>query len=969
LIPIKFVKISFSLHLQPAYSQKSMPVENLAVASSDTIEPSLSSRGEDLAERFRVLEAMVESVSAGVWDWNMVTNEEYLSPRFKEMFGYRDDELPNAAESWMKLIFPEDLEMVKQDLEKHIQTRGKHPYARVVRYRHRNGSTVHVLCAGKIISWSPTGEPLRMVGSHVDMTAQVEAELRARRLSDLLARTNRAAKIGAWEWDQATNGIWWSDVTREIHEEPPGFTPTVEGGIHYYLEGPDRERLRSHFQHALATGEGYDLELRIRTAKGRICWVRAVGQPEMENGQAVRVSGVFQDITERRELMDSLSLWQEQFSGFFENSPFGIASNDFATGQFLQFNKALIEPTGYTSEEFKNLTYFQLTPEKYLADEEKMLAMMRETGRYGPFEKEYIRKDGSRYPVLLNGFTVTDSSGRKLIWSIIQDITEQSRNEALIIQKTQELEAAVKNARILAGKAESANRAKSAFLATMSHEIRTPLNGIIGANDLLAQTELTDGQRELVQMALSSGEVLLSTISDILDFSTIEAGQLELHTEDFHLLEEIGKVLDTLGPTANRKGLDLAFIPSPNTPALVHGDRTRLRQILVNLVGNAIKFTRQGHVLIDCQKGTSGTLIFAVKDTGVGISKHLQPRLFKAFSQADSSTTREFGGTGLGLAICKRLCQLLGGDISVESEPGKGSTFRFEIPLQTAGNAATSTGWAQQSGQDLSGQTILVVDDHEVNLRVATMAIEASGGSTLLAENIASAVDQLRLHRQISLILLDHFLPDGSVQEALRQLRDLRNGHNIPIILLTSDASQVDRAPFAAILQKPIKVQVLTAMCARYAVTTPTRTAKSQPVPSPVEERNPSWASKKVLLVEDNAINQLVIRGLLESFGIKQVTLAENGQVALDMVARAESTFDLILMDCQMPVLDGLEATRRLRAREKGELSPKLPPIVGLSAGALTEEIHAAMDSGMDAYLTKPLHREDFQAFLQKTFG
>jgi two-component system sensor histidine kinase/response regulator len=519
--------------------------------------------------------------------------------------------------------------------------------------------------------------------------------------------------------------------------------------------------------------------------------------------------------------------------------------------------------------------------------------------------------------------------------------------------------------------AERASRAKSEFLARMSHEIRTPMNGVMGMSELLSGTDLTPRQRRLSETISRSAEALLQIINDILDFSKIEAGKLELERIEFGLREAVEETIELLAPRAHAKGLELACVIESGVPIMVRSDPMRLRQVLINLAGNAIKFTETGEVVVRVKaQGPTGRLRFEVTDTGVGISSDAQDQIFNAFSQADSFTTRKYGGTGLGLAICKQLVTLMEGEIGVRSTVGSGSTFWFDVrlePLAAASQPAADSGAAQLPRLNLAGVRVLVVDDNANNREILQQHLTSWGLDVIAVASGQAALASLHAEGPLrfDLALVDDRMPGMGGIEVARIIRQDPRFNGLRLIMLSSGDGNEGTAdcakPFTAILPKPLR-QAQLFSCLSRAMTLASESAAEEPSAGAAATAAPRGALLRILLVEDNPVNQEVAVGMLESLSCSTHAV-DNGWVAIE--ALNASDYDAILMDCQMPVMDGLTATAEIRRRELGSAKPRVP-IIALTANAMEGDRERCLSAGMDDFLSKPFTQQQLATVLKR---
>jgi two-component system sensor histidine kinase/response regulator len=693
------------------------------------------------------------------------------------------------------------------------------------------------------------------------------------------------------------------------------------------------------------------------------------------------------DISERKKAEDQLRAANDYLENIFESSPDSLAIVD-KHGKLIRWNKASTDQYGYSFDELNERSAFD-----FYADKDELSKMLEELRREDTIRKYPVKmkkKDGSvalfeiSISLLRNdsnevigsvsvardlsditkALTAVEASNERLQQEVAAraEVEEALRTAMVELERTNRaLEDAVGRARDLTIQAESANSAKSEFLANMSHEIRTPLNGVIGMAGLLLDTELNAEQLQFTRLIRSSGENLLVLINDILDFSKIEARKFDLEILDFNLRTLLEDAVEMLAVKAHEKKLELTCLVEPEVPSFLRGDPSRLRQVIVNLVGNALKFTHEGEVGIrvslEQRSDHHADLRFVVRDSGIGIPVARQGLLFNAFTQVNGSTTREYGGTGLGLAISKSLVEMMGGAIGVRSEEGNGATFWFTATFERQPQRESSL---SEKYTDIAGLPVLVVDDSETNRSLISTLLLSWGCRPVTAADGPAALrllqDGLRGGEPFRIVLIDLRMPVMDGEELGRRIKGNPQFSDTPMILMSSlgqkgDTEHIEQTGFAGCITKPLRESELREALLLAMGQEPRERRLQRPVITRDMDAKTDRDDVRILLAEDNRTNQKVALAMLNKLGYR-ADLAENGQEVLQALSRLP--YGLVLMDCQMPEMDGLEATRRIRGAGAGVLNPRIP-IIAMTAGAMPGDRELCFTAGMDDYMSKPV--------------
>ncbi|MEB2778473.1 PAS domain S-box protein [Algoriphagus sp. D3-2-R+10] len=954
--------------------------------------------------------------------------------------------------------------------------------------RHKDGSEL-IWMFNNVVESNHCDGGDYVIGNALDISKRVQLEKELSQARILLEETGKVARVGGWNLDIKTQQLTWTPMTKTIHEVPVDFEPELSTAINFYKEGENRAKISTALENAMRTGEGWNLELQLITAKGNELWVRAIGKIEFEEGTCVRIFGTFQDIDASKRAQIDLEQTKKVLDDVFNaSSEVSIIATDLS-GVITVFNTGAEKMLGYTAEEMvgkqtaecihdpTEMEAHLIELKKELGDEISIKDVFTARSEGEGMEQRvwtYITKYGERKTVSLVVTPIRDVNNvTKGHLGVARDITEVRKMELELLSEKSRLSAFVLHApaavamfdkgmnyiaasnryiedyhlegkelignshydifpsvavgrkeihqRVLKGaierqeedliplpgyledqyvtwelrpwyitdneiggimlftqnvtstvkhredlkkakiQAEEASVAKSDFLANMSHEIRTPLNGVIGFTDLLLKTKLNETQHQYLSIVNQSGNTLLNIINDILDFSKIEAGRLELDIDKFDLYELCAQATDIITYQIQNKGLEMLLNVAIDLPRFVYADSVRLKQILVNLLGNASKFTESGEIELKIEtlesQGDYYKIRFAVRDTGIGIKPEKQLKIFEAFSQEDSSTTKKYGGTGLGLTISNSLLRLMDSRLYLTSEAGVGSTFYFDVSLKT--EIGEPIDWSDV--EDI--KNVLIVDDNVNNRLIVRQMLLLKNIQSREASNGFAALQILSTGEQFDVILMDYHMPFMDGLETIRKIREsfASWAGEQPIMLLHSSSDDhkiLESCKDLRIRQrliKPLKIHDFYQALSRLYATEVVK--EEQPTPEPIHKVR----EFTVLVVEDNLVNMLLAKTIIRKIA-PTATVVEvvNG---LEAVEYCQNQFpDIILMDVQMPVMNGYEATKNIRLLEKDSHVP----IIAFTASYLMGDREKCLISGMDDFVVKPVVEETLEAMLTK---
>ncbi|TXF79204.1 response regulator [Chryseobacterium sp.] len=803
-----------------------------------------------------------------------------------------------------------------------------------------------------VVDTDEEGKPYVMSTS-LNITERMALEKDLVYTKKILEQTSAVAKVGGWEVNMKHGTVFWSQSTRDIHKVDQTFEPDLERAMKFYTPESEK-RARFLFNRAVTEGMPYDEELELVQNDGTIIWVRVIGIPEFENEFCTKVFGIIQNVDVFKKIYLELSRKEAMLQSFVADVPVAVAMLDMEL-KYLNVSKSWTEEFSMNRKEIigKNILYTSIEVPVEIS-QIYLDALNGKSYRNEDLALKVSNKEEiQHYKMEVGPWYLSDGLKGGVIVSI-QNITES-------VKTNEEL----KNAKEIA---DLASKAKSEFLANMSHEIRTPLNGVIGFSDLLLKTPLNEMQTQYLNYINESGESLLSIINDILDFSKIESGKMELLIDRSNVYDLVSQVMNVILYQSQRKDIELLLNIEQGLPKNVFLDESRIKQVLINLLGNAVKFTDHGEIELKVEKlemnSENITLRFSVRDTGIGIPKDKQQRIFDAFTQEDSSVSKRYGGTGLGLTISNNILKYMGSRLILTSEQQKGSVFCFQLQIPYEIDELD----VSSEDEDLKIERVLIVDDNENNRIILQHMLAYKNIDAKLAANGMEALQILMKGERFDVILMDYHMPVISGLETIEKIKELftQQDEIAPLVVLHTSSEEHDvinafrQDEKSFCLLKPIKSADLYSTLKRAVKNVKTNTPEINHVKA--EEANSFFPhSLNVLLVDDNPVNMVLNNRMMQSL-IPDAHLTEvtDGLQALEICKVKQ--FSIILMDVQMPVMDGIEATKQIRLLSEY----KDVPIIGVTAGNVLGEKEKCLNAGMNDFLPKPLRHADLFEMLKK---
>ncbi|AEL24651.1 PAS domain-containing protein [Cyclobacterium marinum] len=895
----------------------------------------------------------------GSWELDLKTNEVVWTEELYNMYGFDPTKPPPPYTEHMKLFTPESWEQLTSSLA--LTREQGIPYELELRTIQKDGSRGWMWVRGEAI-YSESKEIIGLRGVAQDITERKNIELEKEALTKRLNYAMDASGDGIWDWTPKNGVTVYSKAWVEMLGYKVGELASLASEWSDRLHPDDIEWVFAAINKVTQTpenGDAFSHEYRFRNKEGEYLWILNTAKvvERNEDGEATRVVGTHKNITGRKKVDEEKKESELRFAVAIEGTEAGVWDWDMINNKVV-FSKQWKTMLGYEDSEIENS--FEGWKNLWHPDDADSINKAVADHLNGITKKYEIvhrclHKDGSWRWIMTRGKLLRDEEGKPYRWiGTNVDITAQKNAE--------EEEKKAKE------QAETASKAKSEFLANMSHEIRTPLNGVIGFTELLTKTPLSPVQQQYVNSANVSGHTLLGIINDILDFSKIEAGMLELEEIRTDMIALFENCIDIVKFSAAEKGLELLMDIDPGMPRFAHIDPIRTQQILANLLGNAVKFTQKGEVTVKVEflplGQDQGTLKIAVRDTGIGINEEQKAKLFKSFSQADSSTTRKFGGTGLGLVISQMIAEKMGSKIQIDSKPNVGTTFFFEIITHF------EEGEKPDPTKITGVKRCLIIDDNAYNRVILQQMLDQWQIDSDTCENGFQALQVMEKALPYDVIICDYHMPYINGLETIRLMKEKLNLNleTHPVILLYSSAQdEIIHQKSMEIgvrfrLTKPVKSQDLFTFLSNL-----NQDLKAGPRQE-TEAKKPAFDSKekiKILIAEDNALNMVLSKTLLlQLMPNSEICEAADGLVAVAQYKKLNP--DIVFMDIQMPELDGIGATKQIRIIEKG--TGRHIPIIALTAGALKEEKEKCLAAGMDEFLTKPLEVQKIESVLKKFF-